>query len=58
VLQLLVTANVVSSLLILFTLTVEAISSSDTSFLQELHGVIAQKTAFFTVTAFKISNFT
>jgi hypothetical protein len=41
----LVNANVVSSLLILLTLMMEAIKSSETSFFQELHGVTSQKTA-------------
>jgi hypothetical protein len=35
----------------------EAIRSPETRFLQEPHGVISQKTAFFIVTAVKTSNF-
>jgi hypothetical protein len=46
VLQLLVTANVGPSSLI-FTLMMEALSSSETEFLQEPHGTTSQKTAFF-----------
>jgi hypothetical protein len=47
VLQLLVTANVFPRSLILFTLMVEAILSSDISVLTEPHGVTSHKTAFF-----------
>jgi hypothetical protein len=36
----------------------EALSSSETRFLQEPHGVTSQKTAFFIVTAVKTSNLT
>jgi hypothetical protein len=36
----------------------EALSSSETRFLQEPHGVISQKTTFFIVTAVKTSNLT
>jgi hypothetical protein len=43
---LLVTANVVISALILVTLMMEAISSSKSQFLQELHSIISQATAF------------
>jgi hypothetical protein len=42
-----VTSNVVHSSLILVTLMMEAIHSSQTRFLQELRGVISKKTAFF-----------
>jgi hypothetical protein len=55
--RLLVTANVPSSL-ILVTLMMEALSSSETSVLQEPHGVTSQKTPFFIVTAVKTSNLT
>jgi hypothetical protein len=48
VFQLLVTTNVVPSSLIVSTLTIEAIRSSETFFSQEPHGVTFQKTAFFT----------
>jgi hypothetical protein len=48
--RLLVTANVHSSL-ILVTLMMETPLSSETSFLQEPHGVTSQKTAFFDVTS-------
>jgi hypothetical protein len=44
--RLLVTANVPSSP-ILVTLMKEALSSSETSFLQEPHGVTSQRTPFF-----------
>jgi hypothetical protein len=44
---LLVTANVVSSSPILDTLMMEALSSSETSVLQEPHGVTSQKSPFF-----------
>jgi hypothetical protein len=53
----LVTANVPSSP-ILVTLMKEALSSSETSFLQEPHCVTSKKTPFFTVTALKTSNLT
>jgi hypothetical protein len=39
-------------------LMMEAIYSSQTSVLQDLHGVTSQKTAFFIVAAVKISNLT
>jgi hypothetical protein len=45
-LHLLNTADV-PSLLILFTLMMEALYSSKTSFLQETHGITSKKTAFF-----------
>jgi hypothetical protein len=45
--------NVVPSLQIHATLIMEAIRSSETSFLQEQHGVSSLKTAFFIVTAAK-----
>jgi hypothetical protein len=44
-LQLVVTANVAPRSLILVTLMMEAIRSSETSILQEPHGVTSQKTA-------------
>jgi hypothetical protein len=55
--RLLVTANVVPSSPIV-TLMMEALSSSETSFLQEIHGVTSQRTQFFIVTAVKTSNLT
>jgi hypothetical protein len=42
----------------LVTLMKEALSSSETSFLQEPNGVISQKTLFFIVTAVKTSSLT
>jgi hypothetical protein len=45
--RLLVTASVVPSSPILVTLMKEALSSSETLFLQEPHGVTSQKTPFF-----------
>jgi hypothetical protein len=57
-LRLLVTANVVPSPPILVTLMMEAIRSSKRRYLQEQHGVVFQKTAFFIVTAVKTSNLT
>jgi hypothetical protein len=45
--ELLVTANVVPSSPIIVTLMKKALSSSETRFLQEPHGVTSQKTAFF-----------
>jgi hypothetical protein len=54
VLQFRVTANVSSSI-ILFTLIMDAIRSSETSVLQEPHVVTSQKTTFFIVTAVKTS---
>jgi hypothetical protein len=56
--RLLFTAMVVPSSQILVTLMKEALSSSETSFLQEPHGVTSQKTQFFVVTAVKTSNLT
>jgi hypothetical protein len=56
--QLLVTAKVVPSSPILVTLMLEVLSSSETSFLQEPHGVTSQKTPFFIVTAVITSNLT
>jgi hypothetical protein len=44
--SMLIIANIPSSL-ILFTLMMEAIHASETFFLQEPHGVISKKTAFF-----------
>jgi Na+-transporting methylmalonyl-CoA/oxaloacetate decarboxylase gamma subunit len=41
--------NVVLSSLILVILMMEALSSSETRFLQEPHGVTSQKTAFFSL---------
>jgi hypothetical protein len=43
-------ANVVHISPILVTLMIEALSSSETWFLQEPHGVTSQKTAFFNLT--------
>jgi hypothetical protein len=57
VFQLLVTATVPSSL-ILVTLRMEAIRSSETRLLQEPHGVTSQKTALFIVSAVKTSSLT
>jgi hypothetical protein len=54
--RLIVTGNVVHSLPILVTLMMEALRSSETSSLQEPHGVISQETAFFTATGVKTSN--
>jgi hypothetical protein len=45
--RLLVTASVVPSSPILVTLMMEALSSSETSVLQESHSVTSQKTPFF-----------
>jgi hypothetical protein len=56
-LQLLVTANVPSSL-ILVALMMEVIRPCETWFLQEPHGFTSQKTGFFIVTAVKISELT
>jgi hypothetical protein len=47
--RLLVMANVVPSSPILVALMKEALSSSETRFLQEPHGVTSQKTTFFKV---------
>jgi hypothetical protein len=46
VLRLLITANVVPSSPILVTLMTEAIRSSETSVLRDLHDVTSQKTEF------------
>jgi hypothetical protein len=53
-----VTASFVPSTPILVTLMKEELSSSETSVLNEPHGVTSQKTPFFIVTAVKISNLT
>jgi hypothetical protein len=53
---LLVTVNGVPISPTLVTLMMEALSSSETSVLQQPHGVTSQKTAFFIVTAVKTSN--
>jgi hypothetical protein len=59
VLQLLVTANIVPSSLILVTLMMEVRHSSETSVpTREPHGVTSQKIAFFVVTTVKTSNLT
>jgi hypothetical protein len=47
--QLLVSANVVPSMLIIVTLMMEALCSSETWFLQEPRGVTSQKTEFFSL---------
>jgi hypothetical protein len=57
-LELLVTSNLVPSSLLLSTLIMEAIRSSESPFLQEPHGVTSQKAAFFIVTAMRTSNLT
>jgi hypothetical protein len=44
--------------MILFTLMLEALHSSETHFLQEPHCVTSQKSAFFMVTAVKTSKLT
>jgi hypothetical protein len=54
----LVTATVLPSSPILVTLMKEALSSSESRFLQESLGVTSQKTPFFIVTAVKTSNLT
>jgi hypothetical protein len=56
-LQLLVTANVVPNFMF-SALIMKATRSSETSFLQEAHGVTFHKTAFFLVTFVKTSNLT
>jgi hypothetical protein len=56
--QLLVRASVVPSSPILVTLIKEALTSSETLFLQEPHGITSQKTPFFIVTEVKTSNLT
>jgi hypothetical protein len=55
VLQALVTAYTVTSSMILVTLMMEALSSSDSRFLQEPHDVTSQETEFFIVTAVNTS---
>jgi hypothetical protein len=57
-LTLLVTANVVSSLLILVTLMMEELRSSKTSIFQKPQGVTPLKTVFFILTELKSSNLT
>jgi hypothetical protein len=56
--RLLVTANVVPSSPILFTLMMPGYVPPKRRYLQEPHGVTSQKTPFFTVTAVKSSNLT
>jgi hypothetical protein len=56
--RLLVTARVVLTSQILVTLMKEGLSSSETSVLQEPHGVTLQSTPFFIVNAEKTSNIT
>jgi hypothetical protein len=56
--RLLVTARVVPRSPILVTLMKEALSSSESRFLQEPHAVTSQTTPFFIVTAVKTSNLT
>jgi hypothetical protein len=56
--QLLVTVNVVPISSIPVTLMIEVLRSSETSVLQQPHGVTSQKTAFFIVTTVKTSNLT
>jgi hypothetical protein len=51
-LHLLVTVNVVPSLLILFTLTMEATHSPKHRFSHKTYGITSQETAFFTYTQF------
>jgi hypothetical protein len=55
--RLLVTANIPSSS-ILVTLMMEALSSSETSVLEDLHSITSEKMQFFIVTAMKTSNLT
>jgi hypothetical protein len=55
--RLLVTASVIRSSPILFTLMKEALSSSETS-VHTSHGVTSQKRSFFIVTAVRTSNHT
>jgi hypothetical protein len=52
----LVTANVVPSSLIFFSLMTKAIRSSETSVLKQPHGVTSHNTALFIVTAVETSN--
>jgi hypothetical protein len=56
--RLLVTVNVVPSSTTLVTLMKKALSSSETRFLREPHGVTSQKTPSFIVAAVKTSNLT
>jgi hypothetical protein len=56
--QLLLTANVVSSSIILPTLMMEQYVLPNRQFLQEPHGVTSQKTAFFVAITVKTSNLT
>jgi hypothetical protein len=56
--RLLFIVSVVPTSSILVTLMKEALSSCETQFLQEPHGVTFQKTPFFIATAVKTSNFT
>jgi hypothetical protein len=53
-----VTANVVPNESSLLTLMMEALLSSGSQFMYELHGVTSQNTEFFIVTAAKTSNLT
>jgi hypothetical protein len=53
--RLLDTVNLVPSPPIIVTLMMEALSSSESSILTKSHSVASQKTAFFIVTAVKIS---
>jgi hypothetical protein len=57
-LQLLATANIVPSSMVIFTLIMEVTCSSETPVLQEPRGVTSLTTVFFIVTAVKISNLT
>jgi hypothetical protein len=54
--SIIVIAKVAPTSLILVTLMMEAICSSETSVLTEPHGVTPQKTTFFIVSAVKTSN--
>jgi hypothetical protein len=58
ILQLPVTVNVVLGSVILFTVMMEMLRSSETPFYQELHGATSQKTTFFIVTAVRTSDLT
>jgi hypothetical protein len=51
--MLIVTPSIVLSLSILSTLMVEAMCSSETSFLEDPQGIASQKTEFFMVAAVK-----
>jgi hypothetical protein len=57
-LQLLVTADVAPSSVIVIALIMETIVPPKCQFLQEPHGITSQKTAFFIVTAVNTSNLT